>query len=101
MHHLVPFFALTTFKTQTSEFQQQQKIPKNNILFLDPAGGVTKVEAESDEEPLEGSQLGETQNTVTPGGDQDTMSYPGDQGHGVMDDESMGYRVQGTFSHQR
>lgn len=57
------------------------------------------MEAESDEEPLEGNQLVETQKPVTPSGDQDTMSYPGDQGQGVMDDESMGYRVQGTFSH--
>jgi len=53
----------------------------------DPAGGVTKVEAESDEEP---------QKCVTPSGDQETMSYPGDQSQGVMDDD-MGYRVQGTF----
>jgi len=59
------------------------------------------VEAESDEEPLEGNQLGETQKPVTPSGDQETMSYPGDQNQGVMDDESMGYRVQGTFSHHR
>ena len=59
------------------------------------------MEAESDEEPLEGNQLGETQKPVTPSGDQETMSYPGDQNQGVMDDESMGYRVQGTFSHHR
>ena len=45
------------------------------------------MEAESDEEP---------QKCVTPSGDQETMSYPGDQSQGVMDDD-MGYRVQGTF----
>ena len=60
------------------------------------------MEAESDEEQVEGSQLGETQvKSATPSGEQDSMSYPGDQGQGVMEDESMGYRVQGTFSHHR
>ena len=59
------------------------------------------MEAESDEEPVEGSQLGEAQKSATPSGEQEAMSYPGDQGQGVMEDESMGYRVQGTFSHHR
>jgi len=72
-----------------------------SLAPVDPAGGVTKVEAESDEEPVEGSQLGEAQKSATPSGEQEAMSYPGDQGQGVMEDESMGYRVQGTFSHHR
>lgn len=75
-------------------------IQRNSSSIHDPAGGVTKVEAESDEEALEASQV-ENQSAVTPGAEQDTMSYPGDPGQGVMDDESLGYRVQGTFSHHR
>jgi len=43
--------------------------------YRDPAGGVTKVEAESDEEQVEGSQLGEAQvKSVTPSGEQDSHS---------------------------
>ena len=55
-------------------------------------GGVTKVEAESDEE---GGKASEERS------EQDEMSYPGpDQLQSVMD-EDLGYRVQQPFGHPR
>ena len=74
----------------------------NCIFFTDPGSvgsvGVTKVEAESDEEVIPGGQgeAGEEQK-------EDKMSYPGpDQLQSVMEDSvDLGYRVQQPFGQHR
>ena len=81
----------------------------NHLYVLDPVGGVTKVEAESDsEDTLEDrGGAGDSQEAgqeVAGDCEGDKMSYPGQEHQvaGVMDtDDAMGYRVQQPFSHHR
>lgn len=67
--------------------------------MLEPVGGVTKVEADSEgEESLEKEPGGQEEE----GGEK--MSYPGQEhqvGPGLDTDDNMGYRVQQPFSHHR
>lgn len=73
-------------------------------ICLDPVGGVTKVEAESDSEDTLEDRGGAGDSQEGAGDcEGDKMSYPGQEHQvaGVMDtDDSMGYRVQ-SFSHHR
>ena len=74
----------------------------NSLSCSDPGSvgsvGVTKVEAESDEEVIPGGQgeAGEEQ-------EEDKMSYPGpDQLQAVMEESvDLGYRVQQPFGQHR
>jgi hypothetical protein len=65
------------------------------FILLEPLGIVTKVEKEGEEEEKE---EGEERKKEEEEEGKERMSYPGDP---MLEDESLQYRVQGTFSQHR
>jgi hypothetical protein len=65
-------------------------------ILLEPLGIVTKVEKEGEEEEKEEGKERKKGEEEEEG--KERMSYPGDP---MLEDESLQYRVQGTFSQHR
>jgi signal transduction histidine kinase len=72
-------------------------LTNSSIFFLEPLGTVTKVEEEGEEEEEEEEEE-EREEEEEEERVKRRMSYPGDQ---MLEDDSLQYRVQGTFSQHR